>query len=588
MKNKGITLIALVITIIVLLVLVAVSVATLTGENGIITKAQLAKEKTKIGNAKEEIQLVISEEVTRVAITNDKFSYENLWANLTKKDPNFKWEGPEDNCYHITYKEYEFLVDANKNVTYIGEGKEENNTHTGNQIEELEDTVIDGITYRRYEIWNKAQLENFRDRVNNGEKFENCIIEQKADINLNNEDWEPIGYGTANEDFNKYFAGIYDGENHTISGIYINNNKMYQALFGDVWGSSEKVIIENLTIEGNITGGHIVAGLVGRAGNVQIINCKNKVNVTSTLSEDVYNNETVSSTGGILGRSTMNRDVEIINCENYGIIKSTYGAIAGIVGFFQQGKIKECKNYAEIEADVYKIGGIVGFMVDGSIERCYNTKMIKGVSYVGGICGLGGYNTNGTLKKVSMKQCSNTGEIQAKCYVGGIAGWLRKSSSLEQCSNSGNIFSTDQDGDYWSCTGGIIGCFGGNSKISYCYNVGNIKANYRGMGGIAGDINGHVDEVSYIKYCYNVGDITNTNDDYPGRTGGIWGLLEQQVIDEITNCWQLQNCIKQGVDTDQVKVENKTEDEIKALNWENYIVVQGKNNGYPILAWENE
>ena len=44
---KGITLIALVITIIVLLILAGVSIATLTGENGILTRAQEAKKRRK-------------------------------------------------------------------------------------------------------------------------------------------------------------------------------------------------------------------------------------------------------------------------------------------------------------------------------------------------------------------------------------------------------------------------------------------------------------------------------------------------------------------------------------------------------------
>ena len=44
-RQKGITLIALVITIIVLLILAGVSIATLTGENGIFSKSQEAKEK---------------------------------------------------------------------------------------------------------------------------------------------------------------------------------------------------------------------------------------------------------------------------------------------------------------------------------------------------------------------------------------------------------------------------------------------------------------------------------------------------------------------------------------------------------------
>ena len=49
-NQKGITLIALVITIIVLLILAGVSIATLTGQNGILTRAQDAKEQTEIAN----------------------------------------------------------------------------------------------------------------------------------------------------------------------------------------------------------------------------------------------------------------------------------------------------------------------------------------------------------------------------------------------------------------------------------------------------------------------------------------------------------------------------------------------------------
>lgn len=56
-EQKAITLIALVITIIVLLILAAVSIATLTGENGILTNATKAKEKTTIGEEKEAISL---------------------------------------------------------------------------------------------------------------------------------------------------------------------------------------------------------------------------------------------------------------------------------------------------------------------------------------------------------------------------------------------------------------------------------------------------------------------------------------------------------------------------------------------------
>lgn len=60
-KQNGITLIALVITIIVLLILAGVSIAMLTGENGILTKASGANEKTTAAEIEEAIKLGVSE-----------------------------------------------------------------------------------------------------------------------------------------------------------------------------------------------------------------------------------------------------------------------------------------------------------------------------------------------------------------------------------------------------------------------------------------------------------------------------------------------------------------------------------------------
>jgi len=58
-SNKGITLIALIITIIVLLILAGVSIATLTGENGILAKAERTTKETEIAEAKEQAKLDI-------------------------------------------------------------------------------------------------------------------------------------------------------------------------------------------------------------------------------------------------------------------------------------------------------------------------------------------------------------------------------------------------------------------------------------------------------------------------------------------------------------------------------------------------
>lgn len=59
-NQKGITLVALVVTIIVLLILAGVSISMVAGDNGIATRASEASEDTKIGNAKSALELAVS------------------------------------------------------------------------------------------------------------------------------------------------------------------------------------------------------------------------------------------------------------------------------------------------------------------------------------------------------------------------------------------------------------------------------------------------------------------------------------------------------------------------------------------------
>lgn len=78
--DKGITLIALVITIIVLLILASVSISTLTGENGILTKASDAKRDTEREVAKEKVQMAVLASYG----TNGKIDVNQLNKNLAK------------------------------------------------------------------------------------------------------------------------------------------------------------------------------------------------------------------------------------------------------------------------------------------------------------------------------------------------------------------------------------------------------------------------------------------------------------------------------------------------------------------------
>ena len=93
-KEKGITLIALVITIIVLLILAAVSIATLTGQNGILTRANDAKKETEIAELKERIQIDILEK--QAENKNEDITEKDLIEILNKYFTNVPSSIPED------------------------------------------------------------------------------------------------------------------------------------------------------------------------------------------------------------------------------------------------------------------------------------------------------------------------------------------------------------------------------------------------------------------------------------------------------------------------------------------------------------
>ena len=117
LNNKGITLIALVITIIVLLILAGVSIAMLTGENGILTQAQNAKKETSIAEEKELIALAynaVKAQEKGGTVTADK-----LDAELQKDGAN-----AEDDAkgIKVTFEESkrEYIIDENGNITEAG------------------------------------------------------------------------------------------------------------------------------------------------------------------------------------------------------------------------------------------------------------------------------------------------------------------------------------------------------------------------------------------------------------------------------------------------------------------------------------
>ena len=127
-QAKGITLIALVITIIVLLILAGVTIATLTGENGILTQAQNAKTKTTEGEEKEQIRLGYSEyQISKETGGQEDFKVEGATVTGT--------EGAWKIKFNKTGNEYDFDGITSSTVT-TGPWKQEGDTITNEETKQ--------------------------------------------------------------------------------------------------------------------------------------------------------------------------------------------------------------------------------------------------------------------------------------------------------------------------------------------------------------------------------------------------------------------------------------------------------------------
>ena len=186
-KEKGITLIALVITIIVLLILAGVSIAMLTGDNGILSQAQNAKKKTELASEKEAIQLSVpeyqlaNEEKYKLGTTlydknadnstiwdlfvnnNENKTYGTGW-NYISKGTNIESYGPTQNEWLVNYETGE-IIQIDDNYTHLTHG--DNIGVTDGLIFNLDPSIIDTTNIEdlksgNYEtLWKDTTLNGF-------------------------------------------------------------------------------------------------------------------------------------------------------------------------------------------------------------------------------------------------------------------------------------------------------------------------------------------------------------------------------------------------------------------------------------------
>ena len=184
--------------------------------------------------------------------------------------------------------------------------------------------------------------------------------------NLEEVSWEPIGNTT-----NKYM-GTFDGNNKTITNLYINANQKYSGLFGYTYIST----IKNLTfVNANVTNTNSFTGILvgyGYGGTYQ--------NIMTSISCEVYGGD---GTGGIAGKLAGNA----YNCVNYATVQGKE-QVGGLFSSYDSSKsITACANYGKVTASSLWVGGLVGYFKSGTIQDCANYGDVKGANCVAGMVG---------------------------------------------------------------------------------------------------------------------------------------------------------------------------------------------------------
>ena len=298
---------------------------------------------------------------------------------------------------------------------------------------------IDGdkINDEVYEISNAGQLYWFAGLVNgtlsgvpqntsaNAVLTKDIVVNEnvlKPDGTLNEgsfKEWTPIATSASP------YTGIFEGQNHTISGLYFNQEDSYDV---GLFGRNNGKIANAGILDSYFYGTSKVGGVCGNNYTGTITNCYNTgsvsglgtlggvsgYNYTGSIT-NCYNTGNVSGSSGFVGGvSGCNRKGTIINSYNAGSV-SGLEHVGGVSGDNDTGSITDCYNIGSVSGSEGNVGGVNGCNNGGTITNSYNSGSVSGIErYVGGV---NGWN-NGTITN-----CYNVGSVSGSGYVGGVNGW---------------------------------------------------------------------------------------------------------------------------------------------------------------------
>ncbi|MCF0194639.1 MAG: hypothetical protein HUK00_05635, partial [Bacteroidaceae bacterium] len=280
-----------------------------------------------------------------------------------------------------------------------------------------------GTAASPYLIGDADELYWFAEQVNSGETgiwgklikdivVNKDVLDDKGELNGDGAGfrvWTPIGNGSGS------YAGTFDGQGHTISGLYLNDGgRDFVGLFGLAYNAN----IDNVgVINSYFRGNQYVGGVCGNGSGSIITKCHNAGTVKGYY-----------FVGGVCGNGGA-----IVGCHNTGEV-SGYTYIGGVCGY--DGTIFNCYNTGTVSGTGVGnqiIGGVLG--TQGTIISSYNTGTVTGDEDTGGVCGVVTNTiTNCYYLNTSCPQGIGTGSGEATAktedqFKSGEVAWLLNDST---------------------------------------------------------------------------------------------------------------------------------------------------------------
>jgi len=557
-QQKGITLIALVITIIVLLILAGVTINMVLGDEGIIAQAQQAKERNEEASDLEIIKLAYLNEKSNEL--NPKFETDKtIEERMRIQLENTYGEGKVDVEKNDEGYEVTIYKGSNKIYNKGGDGTVEYSEKTAIELATAEDIyalsrilAIDNSKINF--IYTNEEVLSIEDDLNCfdipeeiTEESEKINYLQSGSYKLMNDIELTMRKGTGE----LFFLGIGTNQN-PFTGSFDGNGKTIKLLS-----------VGNISLNGYCDIGN---GLFGRTENANILN----VNVE--IANDLIYTQAVKQLflGGLVGHA---RTTKFNNCSvtisdsNFGVNYPSSGTyvqppyVGGMVGYSNRSVYNDCEvildnssiiakggNYdsSTVQYAMFSVGGLIGFSQSGSDNtegtigllgnQLYNCKLVS----------------NNTEQKDVIIASVETGQ---EICAGGLVGCTFNNFVAKNCSayvTKGNIIATktgesDINSYYGTQTGGIVGRLEHTGELYNCNVTGdylNIISkspnNESNAGGIVGvDIGPYHRDVISINNCSFDGSGTSnvsleiTSDDdvvkYIG-VGGIAGRSTYKIV----------------------------------------------------------